>query len=40
MQNVQDQRKEKQAELEKSQAELRQLLSVLQEAVATMAGLL
>jgi hypothetical protein len=40
MQSVQDQRKQKQADLEKAQSELRQLLSVRQEAVATIAGLL
>jgi hypothetical protein len=40
MQSLLDQRKQKQADLEKAQNELRQLLSVRQEAVATMAGLL
>jgi hypothetical protein len=40
MQSVQDQRKQKQADVEKAQSELRQLLSVRQEAVATVAGLL
>jgi hypothetical protein len=40
MQSLKDARKQKQAELEKAQDELRQLLSVRQEAVATMAGLL
>jgi hypothetical protein len=40
IQSVVNQRKQKQAELEKAQSELRQLLSVRQEAVATMAGLL
>jgi hypothetical protein len=36
----QEARKAKQAELEKSQAELRKVLTVRQEAIATMSGLL